>query len=474
MKKLLEFFKNKWFIFGICALCWILFVIWLGNFWWLLGLGVIFDMCITQKVPWAFWKLYKPKSKFGNWLMGWVDAIIFAVIAASFIRIFFFEAYTIPTSSMEGSMLVGDYLFVSKCNYGPRKPMTPISFPFVHHSMPFSNGMTKAYSEVWKRPYERMGGFDHIKNDDIVVFNFPEGDTVILTRQNQSYYQIKRDFLEEGEVFPISQYDYNRLNRIKMQHQNQDYEKCFYEYFKDSIVVRPVDKRENYIKRCVAIPGDTLEIKGGRVFINGTPQKNIPTMQFRYDIVTTAPLKPSIFEKLDVREYGYTKNGYIMLLNDKQVAKLKTYKSVQSIIKGEFPDGFRYKENFPHDVQYNWNKDYFGPLVIPKIGITVAITTETLPLYKRIITLYEGNTLRVDGETIYINERGATEYTFKQNYYWMMGDNRDNSQDSRFWGFVPEDHIVGKAVMIWFSSEQSKSIPSNIRWNRMFNMIHKD
>ena len=197
-------------------------------------------------------------------------------------------------------------------------------------------------------------------------------------------------------------------------------------------------------------------------------------MQFRYDIDTSAPLKPSIFEKLDVREYGYTKNGYIMLLNEAQVAKLKTYKSVQSIVKGEFPDGFRNRENFPQDVQYDWNKDYFGPLVIPKAGVTVPINTKTLPLYKRIITLYEGNTLRVDGETIYINNSVATQYTFKQNYYWMMGDNRDNSQDSRFWGFVPEDHIVGKAVMIWFSSEQSKSIPSNIRWNRMFNMIHKD
>ena len=220
MKKIIDFLSNKWFIFCISAICWILFVIWLGNFWWLLGLGVIFDLCITKKVPWAFWKIYTPKTAFGKWLMGWVDAIIFAVIAASFIRIFFFEAYTIPTSSMEGTMLVGDYLFVSKCNYGPRKPMTPLSFPFVHHSMPFSNGMKKSYSEAWKRPYERMGGFDYLKNDDIVVFNFPEGDTVILTRQSQSYYQIKRDFLEDTTLFPISQRDYMRLHSICMKNKS--------------------------------------------------------------------------------------------------------------------------------------------------------------------------------------------------------------------------------------------------------------
>ncbi|MBR7034842.1 MAG: S26 family signal peptidase, partial [Bacteroidales bacterium] len=339
MKKIIDFLSNKWFIFGISAICWILFVIWLGNFWWLLGLGVIFDLCITKKVPWAFWKIYKPKTAFGKWLMGWVDAIIFAVIAASFIRIFFFEAYTIPTSSMEGTMLVGDYLFVSKCNYGPRKPMTPLSFPFVHHSMPFSNGMKKSYSEAWKRPYERMGGFDDLKNDDIVVFNFPEGDTVILTRQSQSYYQIKRDFLEDTTLFPISQRDYMRLRSICMR--NNNLEDCFFEYFKDSIVVRPLDKRENYIKRCIAVAGDTLQIVGGKAIINGKPQKEIPTIQFRYDVETSAPLKPAIFEKLGIREYGYKRNGYIMLLNEKQVQELQSYSSVKKITKGEFPNGFR-------------------------------------------------------------------------------------------------------------------------------------
>ncbi len=472
MKKLIEFLKNKWFIFGISAVCWILFVLWLGNFWWLLGLGIIFDLCITKKVPWAFWKIYQPKTAFGKWLMGWVDAIIFAVIAASFIRIFFFEAYTIPTSSMEGTMLIGDYLFVSKCNYGPRKPMTPLSFPFVHHTMPFST-TKKSYSEIWKCPYERMAGFEQVKNDDIVVFNFPEGDTVILTRQSQSYYQIKRDFLDEGILYPISQHDYNRLMQIKTKYPN-NLEDCFNEYFKDSIIVRPLDKKENYIKRCVAIAGDTLQVVGGKVIINGKPQKEIETLQFRYEVQTTAPLRPAILEKLQIREYGITKKGYVMLLNEKQLEALKTYKSITSIQKQEFPEGFRYNECFPQSSNYNWNKDFFGPLVIPKAGTTVELSTKNLPLYKRIIELYEANTLRIDGENIYINDTLATSYTFKQDYYWMMGDNRDNSLDSRFWGFVPEDHIVGKAVVIWFSSEQNKSFPASIRWSRLFNIIHKN
>lgn len=471
MAKILEFIKNKWFIFGVSAVCWLLFVIWLGNFWWLLGLGVIFDMCVTKKVPWAFWKIYKPRTAFGVWLMGWVDAIIFAVIAASFIRIFFFEAYTIPTSSMEGTMLVGDYLFVSKCNYGPRKPMTPLSFPFVHHSMPFSNGMKKSYSEIWKRPYERMAGFDKLKNDDIVVFNFPEGDTVILTRQNQSYYQVKRDFIEDSTLYPLSQRDYNRLNTIMAQ--SSSMKDCFDEYFKDSIVVRPLDKRENYIKRCVAVAGDTLEVIGGHVFVNGKPQKNIPQIQFRYDVEVSAPLKPAFFEKLNIREFGYIDKGYVMLLNDSQVEDLKKLRSVQNIRKYEMPKGVRYKECFPQDIRYNWNKDFFGPLVIPQKDMTVTLSVNNLPLYKRIIELYEANTLEVKDDVIYINGQVADSYTFKQNYYWMMGDNRDNSQDSRFWGFVPEDHIVGKAVVIWFSSEQNKPFPSSIRWSRIFNMIHK-
>ena len=468
MKKI---FENKWVVFSLIAICYLLWVIWLGNFWWLIGLGIIFDLYITKKVPWAFWKIYKPKNKFQKWLLGWVDAIIFAVIAASFIRLFFFEAYTIPTSSMEGSLLVGDFLFVSKCNYGPRTQMTPLSFPFVHHSMPGSNNMTPSFSEAWTLPFKRLAGFENIKNDDIVVFNFPEGDSVILTRQSQSYYQLKRDF--PNCLYPLSQQDFQYYSQLKMKYPTD--EACFYAYFKDSIIYRPVDKRENYIKRCVAIPGDTLEVKGGNVFINGKPQKDIAGKQFRYDVfVNGLKLRKSILDEIGVREIDYTTNGYTMCINEDQIQKIKQISIVSDVVKAEMLRGQWYRPCFPQNQNFPWNKDFFGPLVIPKAGVTVQLTVQNLAIYQRIIDVYENNDLRVDGNTIYINNKVATSYTFKMNYYWMMGDNRDNSQDSRFWGFVPEDHIVGKAVLIWLSLNDRGVFPFNIRFSRLFNVIHQN
>ncbi len=470
MNTLKKIFTNKWFLFALVSVCYILWVIWLSNYWWLLGEIVIFDLYITKKVPWAFWKIYKPEDKFMKWIMGWVDAIIFAVIAASFIRIFFFEAYTIPTSSMEGTLLVGDFLFVSKFHYGPRPPMTPISFPFVHHSMPGSNGMTKSFSTAWQQPYRRMSGLQNIKNDDIVVFNFPEGDSVILTRQSQSYYQLKRDF--PNGIMPLSPRDYQRFMQLQREYSSNN--ALFYAYFADSIAYRPVDKRENYIKRCVAIAGDTLVLRNGRVNVNGKDEKTIETLQFRYDVFTQGGLKirQSIIEDLGVREYGWNGKGFTMLLNDSQVEAIKQLSVVTDVVKSEMLPGQWYKQCFPQHSNFVWNKDFFGPLVVPKKGATVQLTIDNLPLYHRIIEVYEGNSLRVDGSDIYINNEKAESYTFAMNYYWMMGDNRDNSQDSRFWGFVPEDHIVGKPTFIWLSLNDQGTFPFNMRFSRMMRSIH--
>ncbi|MDR2962279.1 MAG: S26 family signal peptidase [Bacteroidales bacterium] len=468
MNILKKIFTNKWVLFSLIAICYILWVLWLGNYWWFLGLIIIFDLYITKKVPWAFWKIYKPENKFMKWIMGWVDAIIFAVIAASFIRIFFFEAYTIPTSSMEGTLLVGDFLFVSKYDYGPRPPMTPLSFPFVHHSMPGTNGMVPSFTTIWQRPYRRMAGLTTVKNDDIVVFNFPEGDSVILTRQNQSYYQLKRDF--PNGIFPLSLQDNQRFMRLSAQFSGNA---LFYAYFEDSIIYRPVDKRENYIKRCIAIPGDTLELKNGRAIVNGKPQKNIETLQFRYEVFTQGGMKirQSIIEELGVREYGYSGEGYSMLLNDSQVAQIGRLSVVTQVVKNEMLPGQWYRQIFPQNPNFVWNKDFFGPIVVPKKGVTIPLTVDNLPLYQRIITVYERNSLRVEGKDIYINNEIADSYTFAMDYYWMMGDNRDNSQDSRFWGFVPEDHIVGKPTFIWLSLDDQGVFPFNLRLSRMMRTI---
>jgi len=466
MKELLQ---NKWFKFSIITICYTLWVIWLQNFWWFIGNGIIFDMYITKKVPWAFWKLVKPKNKFQKWLLGWVDAIIFAVIAASFIRLFFFEAYTIPTSSMEGSLLIGDFLFVSKCSYGPRTQMTPLTFPFVHHSMPFSDNMTPSFSTAWQLPYRRLAGLEDINRDDVVVFNFPEGDSVIITDQQRSFYAIKRNF---PPIQQMNTRDRRRYEEIQAKYPN-DVNKQFYEYYKGLIIYRPTDKQENYIKRCVAIPGDTLKIVLGDVFINGKPQKEIKGKQFQYRINASNNLQKG-FEDNKVRGVmqgsGYS---YSAPLNKEQYKAISQYGSVNNIYRDTYLDGQHVDGTFPNSKYYDWNKDYFGELVIPKAGATVKLTIKTLPLYERIIDVYENNDLRVEGKNIYINNELATSYTFKMNYYWMMGDNRDNSLDSRFWGFVPEDHIVGKAILIWLSlDDEEGSFPFNIRWERVFNFVH--
>lgn len=465
MKKI---FSNKWLLFALVSIVYLAWVIWLHNFWWLLGFIVIFDLYITKKVPWAFWKLLKPKNNFQKWLLDWVDAIIFAVVAASIIRLFLFEAYKIPTSSMEGSLLVGDFLFVSKFHYGPRTPMTPISFPLVHHTLPFST-TKKSFSLIASQPYNRLAGLQTIKNNDVVVFNFPEGDSVIVTRQSQSYYQLKRDF--PNSLYPIMPKDFQRYNKLKQQYPNN--RDCFYAYFKDSIVYRPVDKQENYIKRCVAIPGDTLHIKNGYTYINGKILEDIPTLQFKYEIQTNGlKIRESLIDEIGVREYYYTSNGYIMLLNNEQAEKISKLSVVQNCIKSEMRDGQIHGQCFPQHPNFMWNKDFYGPLVMPKAGVTVTLTPQNLPLYNRIISVYEQNSLQVKGLDVYINGEKTNTYTFKMNYYWMMGDNRDNSQDSRFWGFVPEDHIVGKASLVWLSLSERGVFPFNVRVNRLLKSIH--
>lgn len=438
--------KNKWVKFGIFGTAYLLWVIWNTNYWWLIGLPVIFDMYVTQRVHWTFWK--KKGVEKQTKVVEWIDAIIFAVIAASLIRTFLFEAYTIPTSSMEKSLLVGDYLFVSKSAYGPRKPMTPIAFPFVHHSMPFSNNMTPSFSESWQRDYFRMKGYRSIKNNDVVVFNFPEGDTVCLEDQAPSYYDLCR-----------------RMGR----------ENVWKSY---TVIHRPVDKCENYIKRCVAIPGDSLKISNGQLYVNGKPQDKAGKIQYNYHVVTDgSAINPKAMEKLGIShedfQNGYIQPGYYQIPMTEDVAnRVKTFNIIKHLERANAADQDRSLVIFPHDSRYPWNEDNFGPIYIPKKGVTTPLTIDNLPFYARIIGHYEGNTLEVKNNQIFINGEVATSYTFKMNYYWLMGDNRHNSQDSRYWGYVPEDHVVGRASMVWLSLDKDQKFPKNIRFGRMLRTIH--
>lgn len=395
---------------------------------------------------WKFWqknKDAKPKKKKTK-VREWVDAILFAVIAATIIRVFFIEAYTIPTASMERSLLIGDFLFVSKVNYGPRVPMTPVAFPFAHHTMPLTG--TKAYWEGVQWKYRRLPGTSEIKNNDVVVFNYPQGDTVALERQDDDYYRMVRN---EGWQSVNSQY---------------------------TVISRPVDKRENYIKRCIGIGGDVISMKNGLVTLNGKPEKLVGTGQMSYEAVfKTTDINYTVFEDLgfniqeDIGQVGST--FYFNATEDmmNEVRKLDFVQSVKLLTKAE---GERDGDVFPFDPNRNWNVDNFGPFRIPKKGWTVTLDSTTVPLYERCIRIYEGNKLEQSANGWLINGKPATTYTFKMNYYWMMGDNRHKSLDSRYWGFVPDDHIVGKALFIWMSYNTNGSFFSKIRWNRLLSGIN--
>lgn len=379
----------------------------------------------------------------------WLDAIIFAVVAATIIRTFLFEAYTIPTSSMEKSLLVGDFLFVSKISYGPRIPNTPIAFPFVHHTLPWSQTAI-SYVEWVKWPYYRFVGLGKINRNDAMVFNYPAGDTVSLRFQsNVSYYQLVRE--------------YGR-NRVVTDEKNFG-----------KIVARPVDKRENYIKRCVGLPGDTLQIIDTELYVNGKANTIKGVLQFRYLIQTDgSSLNQRILDKYDITEgrVGNASGEYIFWISEDVAKNLRLMPNVKSVTRMIEPASEPSTEVFPNSNNFKWNIDNYGPLVIPAAGTTINLTIENLPLYERIIHVYEGNSLEVKDNEIFINGQVAKTYTFKMDYYWLMGDNRHNSADSRIWGFVPHDHVVGKAVFVWLSLDQNKPLfGGKIRWNKSMRTV---
>ncbi len=380
----------------------------------------------------------------------WVDAIIFAVIAASIIRIFLIEAYTIPTSSMEKTLLVGDYLFVSKVSFGPKVPNTPLSFPFVHHTLPLTE-TTRSYVEWIKLPYYRFPGMTHVKNMDVVVFNYPDGDTVSTRFQsNVSYYQLVRQFGRDAVW----------TNKA---------------YFGD-IIARPVDKRENFIKRCIGVGGDVIQIIDRKVYINNKEESNPGRREFKYIVHTDgSPINQRNFDKLDITETISTDNAgnYELTLTDESLQKIREFPNVRSVEPLIQPKGAYDPNLFPFDSTYQWNVDNFGPVYIPKKGATINIDKNNICFYRRVIGVFEGNKLEEKDGKIFINGKESKTYTFKLNYYWMMGDNRHNSADSRYWGFVPEDHVVGKAVFVWLSMDSNKSLfGGKIRFSKLFRFVN--
>jgi signal peptidase I len=337
----------------------------------------------------------------------WSDALIFATIAATIIRGYFMEAYTIPTSSMEKSLLVGDFLFVSKYSYGNRLPQTPISFPFVHNKLPFTDNKVQSYLEWMKMPYTRLFAFSSIKNNDVVVFNYP---------------------------FEID---------------------------------KPTDKKENYIKRCVGIAGDSLKVVGQQLIVNNKPADNPALMQHFYKVVTTEGISEKFVKDNDITEGGATDKGYLLInLTNPAKEKLKNMPGVVSIDKNDttFISGYTSFQE-----KYKWSIDDFGPIYIPKQGDVVEMNEHNYDVYEFAIKYYENNpTLTWENGQAMLDGKAIKTYQFKYNYYFMMGDNRDNSADSRFWGFVPETHIVGKALFVWMSWDSNNG---KVRWNRLFKTI---
>ncbi len=474
MKKISKVQLIKFIIYSIIFVA---MVIWIGNYWLLPGLLIIFDIYISKKVPWSFWKKRKDGEKPSK-IVEWVDALVFALVAVYIINLFFFQNYKIPTSSLEKSMLVGDHLFVSKMTYGPRMPFTPLAFPLVQNSFPIIN--TKSYTDWPKWNYKRLKGFKKVERNEIVVFNFPTGDTVPFFHTNPDYYITIRELgmnqiaqnpsLIKNKTFN-NEYELreftNEIGRNIVKNHEKEFGKVYY---------RPVDRRDNYVKRCVALPGDTFEIKNNQIYINGEISADAPGVQYNYHVITDGTLlNQNFFERLEISNDDKIQGGigphYILPLTEEKAEQVKKYNFIISVKKDEQLAATSRELVYPFSQNYPWSRDNYGPLTMPKKGATVELSIDNILLYERIITAYENNTLKVKGDKIFINDVEVNSYTFQQDYYFMLGDNRHKSADSRYWGFVPEDHIVGRPILVWLSLNKDKSFPSNIRWNRFFKVV---
>ena len=466
--------KVQWAKFIAVLVCYLLFLYWVESWWGLLVIPFIYDVYITKKIRWQWWKDAEGPVR---WVMSWVDALVFALVAVYFINLFFFQNYVIPSSSLEKSLLTGDYLFVSKVSYGPRIPQTPLTMPLTQHTLPLFN--CKSYISWPHWDYRRVKGFGNVKLNDIVVFNYPAGDTICTEQPYQTeYYKMVYDFgqqiYERNYPTPVNPADLNPQ-------QQHDYYNIVYAMGRNYIAnnpheygdisSRPTDRRENYVKRCVGLPGQTLQVKNRIVYLDGKPNKEPDNVQYTYYVKLKQYIPDDLMQELGITMEdlaSLNSHGYLPLTK-RAVEGLKARPDiVESVtINENAPVG----EVYPRNAVTGWTCDNYGPVWIPKKGESIDLTMENIAVYERPIKVYEGNELDVKNGQIYINGQLATKYTFKMDYYWMMGDNRHNSADSRYWGFVPEDHIVGKPIFIWWSHDKDRAGIKGIRWGRLFNMV---
>lgn len=491
--------KKQWAKFIIVAVLYLLFLFWVKSWLGLIVLPFIFDVYITKKIRWQWWKDSDGPVKF---IMSWVDAIVFALVAVYFINLFFFQNYVIPSSSLEKSLLTGDYLFVSKVSYGPRIPQTPLTMPLTQHTMPLFN--VKSYIEWPHWDYRRVKGFGKVELNDIVVFNYPAGDTIMsdIAYQGQDYYQF---VYETGTNLLYQQNPNINLANMNALQQRDFFNKAYLmgrSYIVQNIGTygeiesRPTDRRENYVKRCVGLPGQTLQVKNKIIYLDGKANKEPDNVQYTYMVklnnITAADLLDERYDELrkqlgisaeDVqslsRLHGYdVDRGFVlnqdalrydgyMPLTKNAAAQLKRQGIVTAIRPVTDKDVYA-GSMYPLNSFQGWTRDNYGPIWIPQKGKSITLTIDNLPIYERCIKVYEGNDLQVKGNQIFINGKRSNRYTFKLDYYWMQGDNRHNSADSRYWGFVPEDHIVGKPLFVWWSSDPDRKGLGGIRWSRLF------
>ena len=463
--------KVQWAKFAVVLALYIAFLVWVKSWLGVVVIPFIYDIYITKKIKWQWWKEAEKPVKF---VMSWVDALVFALVAVYFINLFFFQNYVIPSSSLEKSLLTGDYLFVSKVSYGPRIPETPLTMPLTQHTLPVVE--CKSYIEWPHWDYRRVKGLGKVELNDIVVFNYPAGDTLCSAPQYQSYDYYGMCYSIGYQLYPqrpnpdsLSANDRIKYFNTLYEAGREELRRNEAEYGK--IITRPTDRRENYVKRCVGLPGQTLQIKNRIVYLDGKANKEPEEVQYTYYVKLKQHIPDEMLKDLGISMedlVSLNTAGY-MPLTKRAVATLSKRKDLVESIRIN-TDASEH-DIYPLNGNMHWTRDNYGPIWIPAKGKSINLTLDNIAVYERPIKVYEHNDLQIKEGKIYINGKEADSYTFKMDYYWMMGDNRHNSAGSRYWGFVPEDHVVGKPIFIWWSSDPDRSGFGGIRWQRLFRFV---